>query len=334
MPEYMKCHDLKVGPVSELASSPASIPVSRIGGHTTALGYVMFNVQIEGIPSYREDQVALVIEDILGMGRRVPIILGTPTIHRVCCQMKELELQTVPEEWHHAVISYDIAQHVLVNSMLPEGNNTKYPTNTGQDPMDLDEPVLLDKRVTIPVFMSRIIPAWMKETFMMGHRLNVMVQPPYLEDNAKLPVGLYIQRVYTELHDGTKGLSMVLHDGTGKPIHLTASQLEGQVVAANAVPDAVPWPELEAKLAEDGDKLMPLTSEQRQQLRMEALEKNGNLGNLNSWPPETALKVKRLLMEFHHIFSLEPNKIGCTDATEHVIELLLEQDKPFKERFR
>ena len=39
-------------------------------------------------------------------------------------------------------------------------------------------------------------------------------------------------------------------------------------------------------------------------------------------------------MEFHHIFSLERNEIGCTDATEHVIELLPEQDEPFKERFR
>ena len=39
-------------------------------------------------------------------------------------------------------------------------------------------------------------------------------------------------------------------------------------------------------------------------------------------------------MEFHHIFSLEKNEIGCTDTTKHVIELLAEQDKPFKERFR
>ena len=39
-------------------------------------------------------------------------------------------------------------------------------------------------------------------------------------------------------------------------------------------------------------------------------------------------------MEFHHIFSLERNDIGCTDATEHVIELLPKQDEPFKERFR
>ena len=43
-----------------------------------------------------------------------------------------------------------------------------------------------------------------------------------------------------------------------------------------------------------------------------------------------AKKVVALLLEFHHIF-LEPNEIGCMDATEHVIKLM--KDKPFKERF-
>ena len=52
VPWYVKQHGLKVEPVSDLASNPASIPVSGIGGHTTALGYVVFNIQIEGIPSY------------------------------------------------------------------------------------------------------------------------------------------------------------------------------------------------------------------------------------------------------------------------------------------
>ena len=80
------------------------------------------------------------------MGQRVPIILGTPTIHQVCCQMKESELVMAPEEWQHAVISYDVTQCILVNAMSPKEKDTKYPTNTGQDPMDLDEPVVLDKK--------------------------------------------------------------------------------------------------------------------------------------------------------------------------------------------
>ena len=38
-----------------------------------------------------------------------------------------------------------------------------------------------------------------------------------------------------------------------------------------------------------------------------------------------------MLMEHHNIFSLERNEIGCTDAAEHVIELL--DTEPFKEHF-
>ena len=98
---------------------PPSIPVSGIGGHTTALGYIVINVQIEGIASYREDQVALVIPDVSGMGMKVPVILGTPAIHRLCHQMKESELKTVLEEWQHALLSYEVAQQAIINAMSP-----------------------------------------------------------------------------------------------------------------------------------------------------------------------------------------------------------------------
>ena len=40
---------------------------------------------------------------------------------------------------------------------------------------------------------------------------------------------------------------------------------------------------------------------------------------------------ERMLMEHHHIFSLDKNEIGCTDTAEHIIELM--DDEPFKERF-
>ena len=48
--------------------------------------------------------------------------------------------------------------------------------------MDLDEIVTLKDRITIPAFASQIVGACTKETFMIAHRLNVMVQPPYPED--------------------------------------------------------------------------------------------------------------------------------------------------------
>ena len=164
--------------------------------------------------------------------------------------------------------------------------------------------------------------------------MNVMVQPPYLEDKAKLPMGLYVQQVYTEMKDGSQNMSTVLRNGTGKPMHLAARWLVGHIVAANLVPDMVASLELEAKLAKDGEPEPLLTMEQRQELLMKVLEENGSLGKLKGWKEEMALKAKQLLMEFHHIFCLEKNEMGCTDATEHVIELLPKQDEPFKERFR
>ena len=252
-------------------------------------------------------------------------------------QEKESEIQTAPEEWQHALLSYKALRNVSIHTMTPQLDSDpgiEYPTNTGQNPIDLDEPVLLKDKVIIPGFASQIVHVQTQKMFMKGHRLNVMVQPPYPEVKAKLPMGLYVQQVYTEMKDGSQNVSMVLCNGTGKPMHLAARRLVGRIVAANLVPDAVASPELEAKLAQDGEPEPPLTMEQWQELLMKVLEENGSLRKLKGWKEEMALKAKQLLMEFHHIFCLEKNEMGCTDATKHIIELLSKQDEPFKERFR
>ena len=53
---------------------------------------------------------------------------------------------------------------------------------------------------------------------------------------------------------------------------------------------------------------------------MEVSQKDVGLEQLKDWPPDLALKFKWLLMEHHHIFCLDKNEIGCTDATEDVID--------------
>ena len=83
-PAYMKEHKLKVGPVHDLALHPTAIPISGIGGHMATLGYIIINVQVEGIPSYYEEQVPLVIPNVTQLGLKVPVILGTPMIHWLC----------------------------------------------------------------------------------------------------------------------------------------------------------------------------------------------------------------------------------------------------------
>ena len=195
-PAYVKQHKMKVWLVHKLAMHPTSIPISGIGGHMAVLGYIIINVQVEGIPSYYEEQVALVIPNMTQLGMKVPVILGTPTIHRLCCQMKESEIETAPEGWQHALLSYEVSRNVSILPITPQldqDSNVKYPTNTGQDPTDLDEPVLLKDRVIIPAFVSQIVQVRTQRTFIKGHCLNIMVQPPYPEDKAKLPLGLYVQ---------------------------------------------------------------------------------------------------------------------------------------------
>ena len=107
------------------------------------------------------------------------------------------------------------------------------------------------------------------------------------------------------------------------------------MAAANAIPEAQCMPELLKQLndeSEDKPEPAKLSTQQRQDLLLATLQKDGRLDHLKEWLPELAKKVVALLLEFHHVFSLEPNEIGCTDATEHVIELM--KDEPFKERFR
>ena len=59
MPVYAKAYDLVVSLLEELAGNLTGHPIQGIGGvHTRAIGYVVFRVQIEGIPSYNEEQVA------------------------------------------------------------------------------------------------------------------------------------------------------------------------------------------------------------------------------------------------------------------------------------
>ena len=159
-PAYVKEHKMKIRPVHNLALHPTLIPISDIGGHTATLGYVIINVQVEGISSYYEEQVALVIPNVTQLGLKVPVILGTPMIHQLCHQMKESEIQMAPEEWQHALLSYEASRNVSIHAMTPQLDpdpGIEYPTNMGQNPIDLDEPVLLKDKVTIPAFASQIV---------------------------------------------------------------------------------------------------------------------------------------------------------------------------------
>ena len=297
-------------------------------------GFTLMRRQIEGMPHYDEQQAVFVLDDPSGFSARIPVILGTPTINRVIQTMKESEIHEAPLEWQAARVTFEWMQGFqLRQTRLAE--RLKFPTNTAEDPLDLDEKVLLTDKCTIPGFQSVIAHGRTQNTMMMGHWLNVMTQVPYPDDKADLPNGLYVMRTYTELKDGSWSVSIVLQNLTAQPIHLARGGVMGRVVAANAVPDAQCSPDLLKKLDdEDPDRPEPdkLSTQQRQDFLLAALQKDSGLDRLKEWSPDLARKAVALLLEFHHIFSLEPNEIGCTDAMEHVIELM--KDELFKERFQ
>ena len=328
-----------VGPLEELAGDPSGNAIQGIGGvRTGMLSYVVFRVQIEGIPSYDKEQVALVIQDDTKFGHRVPIILGMPTIHRVVHSMKESEMENASPEWQRVKMGYEINNRLFSFWVMcsTEKDSANYPTNMKIDPLDIDELIHLTKVVEILVFGSVIARGHMEATMMMGHRLRVMTQAPYPEDEANLPVGLYVLYSYIELHDGSRTVHVVLRNGTSRPIRLSQGCMVGRVVAANLIPDAKVMLAFMQKVYEDDageqEKTPKLTIPEWQKLLMEILEKDGGLDMLKDWPKKEATDARQMLMEFHHVFSLDKNEMGCTDAMEHVIKLT--KSEPFKERFQ
>ena len=76
---YVKEHSLPVGPITDLMGSKVTC-VGLGNAYSRPLGYVVIQVQVDGVWGYEKDQIALIIPDFSNFAVRVPIILGTPTI--------------------------------------------------------------------------------------------------------------------------------------------------------------------------------------------------------------------------------------------------------------
>ena len=79
MPRYVKEYSLQVGPITDLMDSRVTC-VGLGNAYTRWLGYMIIQVQVEGVQGYDEDQIALIILAFSNFATKVPIILGTPTI--------------------------------------------------------------------------------------------------------------------------------------------------------------------------------------------------------------------------------------------------------------
>ena len=146
--EFVKDRGLEVGSIQDLNDHNGRIPLSGLGRRITEpLGYVILWVQILYVPSYDEDQVALVVAEDSNFLKRCQVIIGTPTINRAVQAMKESEMENAPKAWQSAQHTYEFANYMV--QMNLEDYGMTMPTNTGKNPTDLDELVLLKNKVTI-----------------------------------------------------------------------------------------------------------------------------------------------------------------------------------------
>ena len=79
MQRYVSDHSLQVGPITNLMGSKVTC-MGLGNAYTRLLGYIVIQVQVDGVQGYDEDQIALVILDISNFVAQIPVILGTHTI--------------------------------------------------------------------------------------------------------------------------------------------------------------------------------------------------------------------------------------------------------------
>ena len=146
-----------------------------------------------------------------------------------------------------------------------------------------EETVKLKDKVIIRPFETSIVKARI-HTVMTGGRLHVLVHLLDAKSN-KLPNGLEVSAVYTDLKRGSKSVPVVLRNVTGSDIILNKGDKVAQIQTTNKMPKTNLHPgTLEALDQEQGITRKTLTRAERQVKVLNEL----NLETLDEWPEELA----------------------------------------------
>ena len=81
-PALVQQYGFPILPLEDLVDYPLNL-MGLGGKHTSPLGFVILNVQVQGITGYDEDAVFLVVPNESEFGRKVPLIVVTCTIGRI-----------------------------------------------------------------------------------------------------------------------------------------------------------------------------------------------------------------------------------------------------------
>ena len=318
-PECVVALGLQMGPLMDLHEGGITInqPFNYEG---RPIGYVIMSVQIEGISGYNEDQVALVARSSAEFAHHVPIILGTPTTDRAIKTLKESKIDKLATPWAC------VRKSTLLCAATTRVAAVR--ADVAMKPIDVTgykEPVRLLAPEVVEPFETLVVKARTKIAFTAG-RLRCSTLAMDSKDGT-LPPGLVVTSAYTVLKRGSKTVPVILRNTTGSPIILRKGQKVARVQAANEVPRPHLKPGTLESLETPEDRKPSLSVEERKDKLMTTLDLSG----LNQWPKEKAGQARELLMEYHDIFSLDDNELGCASQVKHSIKVT--DDEPFKERF-
>ena len=318
-PRYVNEYSLQVGPITNLMGSKVTC-VGLGNAYTRPLGYIVIQVQVDGVQGYDEDQIALVIPDFSNFATRVPIILGMPTIGCVVNIMREAGIDALVTLWANARAAHLLAVHRMMSMAVEDDQEEKF------DSKDDNSLMYTQKAETLEPFSSHIIPVETGKAYL-GEHINVMIHALQAEDST-LPLGLTVQNTYTELRKGNKKAVVVVCNNTTHPETIRKNPV-ARATAALPVPDSPRTEGLHEGIGESTDfHTAKLTVRQRHAKLFNKLD----LGGLDSWTPELADTACWLLAKYHDVFSLDPAELGCTHSMEHIIKVT--DDTPFKEWFR
>ena len=195
MPRYLSDHALQVGPITNLMGSKVAC-MGLGNAYTRPLGYVVIQVQVDGVQGYDEDQIALVIPDLSNFVAQVLVILRTPTISHVINMMKEAEVDTLVTLWVNARVAHLLLVHRMTTVEVGDGLKKEL------GPDSYDQLMYTQNAETIEPFSSHVMPVKAGRAYM-GEHINIMVQALQTEDGS-LPQGLMVQNTYTKLRQGSK----------------------------------------------------------------------------------------------------------------------------------
>ena len=165
-----------MGPITNLLH--ANVACVGLGNaYMRPLGYIIIQVQVNGVQGYDEDKISLVILDLSNFAAQIPVILEIPTISWVINVMKEAKIHALVVLWVNARVAHLLSVHRMMTVEVGDGIAEE------PNPDGYDQVMFTQNIETIEPFSSHMVPVKAGRAYT-GEHINIMVQALWTEDGS------------------------------------------------------------------------------------------------------------------------------------------------------